>query len=181
MTQDQKLKQIHQALKRKFKDKNLVLGHGAADAKVVFVGTAPGEDEEREGRPIAGPSAKLLNQLLRSAGLTSRNIYVTNVLKYRLSDTKEPTSKEIKAHAIFLKEEIKSVNPQVVITLGNLALTGIGLRQPLDNVHGRTFNFGTYELLPTFHPIQALENPDIRTLSQADFVKLKDLLKTRES
>jgi DNA polymerase len=181
MSTDPKLKNINNALKKKFQGKKLVFGDGAADASIVFVGEAPGIDEEKEGKPITGLSEKLLNQMLKSVGIDKKKVYHTNVLKYCPSKTKVPTSKEIRSYAPFLKEEIKTINPRVVVTLGNMALTGIGLRQPLDNVHGKVFRMGTYELLPTVHPIAALKNPDHKVILAADFMKLKELLgKERE-
>ncbi len=177
----QKLNQVNASLKRKFKDRKLVFGGGFVGAKVVFVGEAPGQDEENEGKPIAGNKAKLLHQLLKTAGINKNKVYFTNVLKYYPSPLKVPTSKEIKSYVPFLKEELKTINPLLVVTLGNMALNGIGMRQPLDNVHGRTFNLGSYELLPTFHPDHALKDPQIKSLLELDFVKLKKLLDSKES
>lgn len=179
MTDLKRLQQVNTAIKQKFKDKNLVFGHGAVGAQIVFVGEAPGEAEAREGKPIAGNSAKLLNQLLKTYGIDKRKVYLTNVLKY--TAIKAPSAKEIKSHVPFLKEEIKTVGPQIVVTLGTMALNGVGLRQPLDNIHGRIINFGHYELLPTFHPGAALNDPQVKVLLETDFGKLKDLLKSKLS
>lgn len=176
MTETQKLKSINDALKKKFGEKRLVLGRGSADARVVVVGEAPGTAEEKEGKPIAGDPEKVLNRLLKVAGLKKHQVYVTNVLKYAASTTNAPSAKEIKSHALFLREEIRAINPRIVVTLGNLALNGIGLRQPLDNVHGRMISLGNHELFATFHPKQALDDPQVRTSLEADFIKLKDIL-----
>lgn len=172
----EELSRVHRALKKKFQNKKLIFGDGVYDARVVFVSEMPGPDEEREAKPLAGLSAKLLQQLLKSAGIDKRKIYMTNVIKYLPANGKLPSPKEIKSHATFLKEELKSINPQVVVTLGNIALNGVGLRQPLDNVHGRVFNLGSYELLPTFHPETALNDEQIKTLLVSDIRKLKELL-----
>ncbi|KKR02404.1 MAG: Uracil-DNA glycosylase [Candidatus Yanofskybacteria bacterium GW2011_GWA1_39_13] len=177
----QKLNQVNDSLKRKFKDRKLVFGSGFPTAKIVFVGEAPGQDEENEGKPIAGYKQKLLYQLLKTAGINKNKVYFTNVLKYYPSTLKVPTAKEIKSYVPFLKEELKTINPLLVVTLGNMALNGIGMRQPLDNVHGKTFNLGSYELLPTFHPDHALKDPQVKTLLQLDFVKLKKLLDSKEA
>jgi len=179
MTEQKKLHQVNTALKKKFKDRNLVFGLGAHDARIVFVGEAPGAAEELEGKPMTGQSEKLLNQLLRSIGVDKKKVYLTNVLKYQMSATKVPTPKEIKSHVPFLKEELKTVGPQIVVTLGTMALNGVGLRQPLDNIHGHVINFGHYELLPTFHHAKALNDPAIQTLLETDFLKLKELLKIK--
>ena len=170
------LAKVNSALKKKFQDKKLIFGFGSVPAKVVFVSEMPGPDEDRDARPLAGQNEKLLSQVMKSIGLNKKNVYITNVIKY-FPNGKMPSPKEIKSHATFLKEELKTLNPQVVVTLGNIALNGIGLRQPLDNVHGRTFNFGSYELIPTFHPNHVTKNPQVKMLMETDLAKLKDILK----
>lgn len=146
-------------------------------AKIVFVTEIPGPDEMRESRPLTGSSEKMLHQVLKLIGIDKKKIYVTSVVKYSAMPGKILSPKEIKSHIPFLKEEIKAINPQVVVTLGMAALNGIGLRQPLDNVHGRTFNFGSYELIPTFHPSHAVNDPQVKTHMTNDLSKLKELLK----
>ncbi|MEX2090937.1 MAG: uracil-DNA glycosylase [Candidatus Paceibacterota bacterium] len=174
------LQQVNNSLKKKFKDRKLIFGSGDATAKIVFVCEMPGDDEEQEGKPLAGQREKLLHQLLKTLGVNKKKVYITNVVKY-VPRGKIPASKEIKSYVPFLKEELKTINPQIVVTLGNMALNGIGLRQPLDNVHGKTFNFGSYELLPTFHPEHALKSPEVKTLMDSDFLKLKSLIETKKS
>ena len=171
------LEQVKKSLKKKFGTKKLIFGQGFDGAKVVFVTDPPTSKEEGENKPITGHGEKTLNKLLRIAGLDKRKIYITNVVKYTVAG-RIHTSKEIKSSVPFLKEEIKTISPQVVVTLGTTALTGIGLRQPLGNVRGRTFNFGSYELLPTHHPETTLKNPSLHPELEADFLKLKTLLKT---
>ena len=172
--------QVNKLLKKKFSAKKLVFGQGFDGAKVVFVTDPPTPKEESENKPITGHSEKILNKLLKVAGLNKQKVYITNVVKYTVSG-RVHTSKEVKSSVPFLKEEIKTISPQVVVTLGTIALTGIGLRQPLSNVRGRTFNFGSYELLPTFHPDHALKDPQVKSLLELDFVKLKKLLDSKET
>lgn len=178
MLETKNLNHINNSLKRKFKDKKLIFGSGSVAAKIVFVGEMPGKEEDENGSPITGQKAKLLNQLLKTAGINKNKVYFTNVVKY-FPAQKNPTPKEIKSYVPFLKEELKTINPELVVTLGNVALNGIGLRQPLDNIHGRTFNFGSYELFPTFHPEHALKDPQIKTLLELDFTKLKKVKETK--
>ncbi|MDP3763509.1 MAG: uracil-DNA glycosylase [bacterium] len=173
------LQQVNNSLKKKFKDRKLIFGSGDATAKLVFVCEMPGDDEEREGKPLTGHKEKLLNQLLKTLGVNKKKVYITNVVKY-VPRGKIPTPKEIKSYVPFLKEELKTINPQIVVTLGNMALNGIGMRQPLDNVHGRTFNLGSYELLPTFHPDHALKDPQVKTLLESDFSRLKKLIDSKK-
>jgi uracil-DNA glycosylase family 4 len=176
-TTPQELDRVNKALKKKFLNKKLILGSGSVPAKVVFVTEIPGPDETREARPLTGPSEKMIHQVLKSIGLDKKHVYVTSVVKYSATPGKALSPKEIKSHIPFLKEEIKAINPQVVVTLGTAALNGIGLRQPLDNVHGRTFNFGSYELIPTFHPNHVTNDPEVKTRITSDLAKLKELLK----
>ncbi len=173
------LQQVNKSLKKKFSNKRLVLGQGFDAAKVVFVVDPPTGREETENKPLTGYSEKAFNKLIRLAGLDKRKIYVTNVVKYTVAN-RIHTSKEIKASVPFLKEEIKNIQPQVVVTLGTTALNGIGLRQPLVNVRGKTFNFGSYELLPTHHPESTIKNPAFQPELEADFLKLKELLKQKK-
>ena len=179
MTETKTLNSVNKALKEKFKDKKLVFGQGSVGAKIVLVAEMLDVNGETDGKPVSGPHGKLINQLLKGAGIDKKKVYLTNVVKYRPAGDKMPTPKEIKSHATFLKEEIRTVNPDVVVTLGNLALNGVGLRIPVENVHGRTFPLGTYQLLPTFHPDKALNDPQAKALLQADFAKLKELLKAK--
>jgi len=177
MSEPKTLKSVNSALKEKFSDKKIVFGHGSPAPKVVFVSEVLGEDGEKEGKPIGGKYAKELNRLIKSAGLDKKKVYVTNVVKYRPDDDKLPTPKEIRSHSTFLKDEIRSVNPQIVVTLGNLALNGVGLRIPVENVHGQTFPLGTYKLMPTLSPSRSLGDPSKTSLLEQDFAKLKDLIK----
>jgi len=177
MTDTKTLNSVNKALKEKFKGRKLVFGRGTVGAKVVVVSEMLDTHGEKDGKPVGGPHAKMLNQLLKHAGISPTKVYLTNVVKYRPDPEHLPTPKEIKSHATFLKEEIRTVNPEIVVTLGNLALNGVGLRIPVENVHGRTFPLGTYRLLPTFHPERALKDPTTKTLLEQDFAKLKDLMK----
>src|SRR3989338_10167505 len=172
MPNAQELQHVHTALKKKFSNRKLIFGRGSIGSKIVFVTDHPGAEGAKEGKPIAGNNQKLLNKLLRSAGIDTKKVYITNVIKYH-PENKKPTPKEIKSYVPFLKEEIKTVGPKVVVTLGDIALNGIGLRQPLDNVRGRAFNFGSYTLLPTYHPRTASKDPEIHTTLQSDLSKLK--------
>jgi DNA polymerase len=177
MTDTKTLTSVNKALKEKFKGKKLVFGRGAVGAKVVVVSEMLDTHGEKEAKPVGGPHAKMLNQLLKQAGISPSKVYLTNVVKYRPDPEHMPTPKEIKSHATFLKEEIRTVNPEIVVTLGNLALNGVGLRIPVENVHGRTFPLGGYRLLPTFHPERAAKDPLTKSLLEQDFAKLKELMK----
>lgn len=180
MTDAQNLQHVHAALKKKFSNRKLIFGSGLIGSKIVFVSDQPGFDGAKEGKPIAGNNSKLLNKLLRSAGIDPKKVYFTTVIKYYPQD-KKPSPKEIKSYLPFLKEEIKTVEPKVVVTLGDMALNGIGLRQPLDNIRGRAFNFGSYTLVPTYHPELAAKDPEIHSLLATDISKLKKIIAEAET
>ena len=176
MNDSAKLKHVNDALKKKFKDKKLVFGKGFVGAKIVFVTETAIPDGHVTGKHLHPHHEKLLNQLFKTAGIDKKKVYFTHAVKYFPSQTIAITPKEIKSHSTFLKEELKSVGPKIVVTLGNLALNGVGMRQPLDNVHGKIFNLGSYELLPTFHPEHALKDSRVKTLLETDFARLKELI-----
>jgi DNA polymerase len=176
MSEPKTLKHVNSALKEKFKDKKLVFGKGSVGAKVLFVNEILDAEGEKDGKPIGGKHARELNRLMRSAGISTRAAYVTNVVKYRPDADKVPAPKEIRSHATFLKDEIRSVNPTYVVTLGNLALNGVGLRIPVENVHGRTFPLGTYKLVPMLNPKRVLKEPELKTVMEKDFERLKEML-----
>lgn len=179
MPNAQELQHVHAALKKKFSNRKLIFGSGLVGSKIVFVSDHPGFDGAKESKPMAGDNVKLLNKLLRGAGIDPKKVYLTTIIKYHPQD-KKPTPKEIKSYVPFLKEEIKTVGPKVVVALGDIALNGIGLRQPLGNIHGKTFNFGSYTLLPTFHPETAAKDPEAHSLLQSDLAKLKGILAEAE-
>lgn len=179
MLNAKELQHVHAALKKKFSNRKLIFGRGSIGSKIIFVTDHPGPDGAKEGKPIAGNNQKLFNKILRSAGIDPKKVYFTNVVKYFPQD-KKPTPKEIKSYVPFLKEEIKTVGPKVVVTLGDMALNGIGLRLPLNNIRGRTFNFGSYTLVPTYHPETAAKDLEIHTLLQTDISKLKGILAETE-
>jgi len=177
MSEPKTLKHVNSALQEKFKDKKLVFGKGAVGAKVLFVNEVLDAEGEKDNRPIGGKHAKELNRLMRSAGIDTKKAYVTNVVKYRPEADKVPAPKEIRSHATFLKDEIRSVNPQFVVTLGNLALNGVGLRIPVENVHGRTFPLGAYKLIPMLNPKRVLKEPELKGTLEKDFELLRELLR----
>ena len=175
MTVPQKFKTMHAELKEKFKGHKLVLGYGPMDAKIVFVSERAPHERDVTDKAMTPIHEKTFNQLLKTAGINKRHIYVTNVVKYAQEQTERISPKEMRVHGAFLREELKTINPKIVVTLGDLALMGVGLRQPLENVHGRTFAMGAFQLLPTFHPESARTDARIRLLTETDFRKLKEM------
>jgi DNA polymerase len=158
-----------------------VFGAGDADAEVMFVGEAPGAEEDRQGLPFVGRAGQLLNQMLEAIGLSRERVFIANVLKSRPPGNRDPQPAEIEACRPYLFEQVRLIEPRVVCTLGNFATkllsgnpTGITRVRGAPQVHelgGRAVF-----LLPLFHPAAALRTPAVKQQLQADFELLPRLL-----
>ncbi len=147
------------------KDK-LVFGEGDSKARIMFIGEAPGAEEEKEGRPFCGRAGKILNKLLDSINLKRSNVYITNLLKFRPPKNRQPNQKEIKAYAPYLDEQIKAIKPKVIVCLGQAAwkyiLKKYSLAKKIKNislVHGKIFKtINGPKIIPLYHPAVAVYN-----------------------
>ena len=158
-----------------------VFGAGDADADLIFVGEAPGAEEDRQGLPFVGRAGQLLNELLVEIGLSRERVFIANVLKSRPPGNRDPQPLEIQACEPYLWEQVRVIEPRVVCTLGNFATklltgspTGISRVRGEPQVHelgGRTVF-----LLPLFHPAAALRTPAVKEQLRADFATIPALL-----
>jgi len=158
-----------------------VFGAGDADAEVMFVGEAPGAEEDRQGLPFVGRAGQLLNELLEGIGMAREGVFIANVLKSRPPGNRDPQPLEIDACRPYLFEQVRLIEPRVVCTLGNFATkllsgnpTGITRVRGTPQVHelgGRTVF-----LLPLFHPAAALRTPAVKETLRADLELLPQLL-----
>lgn len=149
--------------------KRKVSGIGPINPGIAIVGEAPGAEEEKLGIPFVGRSGKLLNKMLKEAGIDREKCYITNVIKYRPPNNRTPTNKEIERAKKYLRAELRQINPKIIITLGNTAYKAISLNKehfPLSSHHGN-FNYSSVfdnsgcKLIPfmrTFHPSYCLRN-----------------------
>jgi len=159
-----------------------VFGAGNADADLMFVGEAPGAEEDRQGLPFVGRAGQLLNQMLEEIGLVRDDVFIANVLKSRPPGNRDPQPDEIAACEPYLFEQVRLIEPRVVCTLGNFATkllsgspTGITKVRGTPQVHelgGRTVF-----LLPLFHPAAALRTPAVKETLRGDFATIPDLLR----
>jgi DNA polymerase len=172
--------------------KNLVFGKGNPDAPILFIGEAPGAQEDLQGIPFVGAAGKELDKLLHRIGLTITDVYIANILKYRPPENRDPTPAEIRAHTPYLVEQIRIINPRVVCTLGNYATkfllahfdASAMAKQPgITSVHGKTVELSIehlrFTLYPLYHPAAILYNPKLRSDLESDFLKLGELLQTK--
>lgn len=159
----------------------VVFGDGNPDSPVVFVGEAPGEDEDRQGRPFVGRAGKYLNTKIEEVlGLKREEVYITNVCKCRPPGNRKPTSSEISACFPYLKKEIEIIRPKVICCLGATAGEGIlGKKLSITKVRGNVYPYPynpKIKVLLTYHPAYILRNPSADVEFVEDLEKLKELI-----
>jgi uracil-DNA glycosylase len=158
-----------------------VFGAGDADADLMFVGEAPGAEEDRQGLPFVGRAGQLLNQLLEEIGLSREEVFIANVLKSRPPGNRDPQPLEIEACRPYLFEQVRLIEPKVVCTLGNFAtklLSGnpAGITRVRGTPQVHELGGRTVFLLPLFHPAAALRTPAVKETLRADLATLPGLL-----
>src|ERR671932_1842826 len=151
---------------------NMVPGEGNPAAEVMIVGEAPGESEDRQGRPFVGPAGKLLDELLGEAGLERDAVYITNVLKARPPDNRDPRADEVAHHMPWLEEQLALIQPRLVVPLGRHALAHFAPDAKISEVHGTALSERGRELFPLFHPAAALHSQGLRATLFEDARKL---------
>lgn len=159
-----------------------VMGEGSHDAKIMFIGEAPGRNEAKVGRPFVGAAGKVLEKLLYSIGVKREDVYITNIVKDRPPENRDPTTEEIALYAPFLDREIATIKPRVVATLGRFSMQYVmeryGLESeilPIGALHGQILQAATFKLVPLYHPAAAIYNRKLIETLEKDFQVLKDL------
>ncbi len=158
----------------------VVFGAGSLSAQLMFVGEAPGRDEDLTGEPFVGRSGKLLDLLMRQEiGTTRDQCYITNVVLCRPPGNRDPLPAEIDACRPYLERQLDLVAPKVVVTLGNFATrTLLGSPEGIRRLRGRVYRFRGVDLVPTYHPAAALRGGgEVVAQMRADFVRAKALLR----
>lgn len=157
----------------------VVVGTGPAKARIMFVGEAPGAEEDRQGRPFVGRSGKMVDRLLELNGLDREEIFITNVVACRPPGNRTPRVGEIRAHAPWLEEQIRLVSPSLIVTLGRVALTyflpGAKITEVRGTPHTIERNGRSITLLPLFHPSAALRRRELVPTMETDFAKIAEL------
>ncbi|NDJ34387.1 MAG: uracil-DNA glycosylase [Chloroflexi bacterium] len=164
-----------------------VLGQGRHDADIMFIGEAPGKNEAQQGIPFCGSSGRVLDELLESIGLDRDTVYITNIVKDRPPDNRDPTKAEIELYAPFLERQIDIIQPRVIATLGRFSMEFILKKydspqqnSKISRVHGQLLEahapYGEIYVLPLFHPAVALYRPDQKQTLFEDFEVLKQFI-----
>ncbi len=152
----------------------LVMGDGNPDAEIVFIGEAPGKNEDEQGKPFVGAAGKFLNEMLAAAGMERSDVYITNIVKYRPPNNRDPLPEEKTAFWPYLLRQLDIIEPKVVITLGRHSGGYFipGLRISAD--HGKprrvTYHGKEFLVIPLYHPAAALYNGGMRQVLIDDFV-----------
>ncbi len=180
------------ALAREILDKNvcpelreqatqLVMGDGSATADIVFIGEAPGKNEDEQGKPFVGAAGKFLNEMLAAAGMDRSDVYITNIVKYRPPNNRDPLPAEKAAFWPYLLRQLHIINPKVVITLGRHSMEYFLPDMKIGAVHGhpKRLAFGDHKIviMPLFHPAAALYNGGLRQTLIDDFLKVPEVIR----
>lgn len=153
-----------------------VPGEGPFDAEVMFVGEGPGFHEDQQARPFVGPAGRLLEELLATAGLRRSDVYITNVVKCRPPNNRDPLPMEIDACRAHLEQQIRLIEPKLIVTLGRYSLAWFFPRDSISKVHGHLRRHdGTY-YLHMYHPAAALHAGNLRKTIEDDFRKIPQAL-----
>lgn len=156
----------------------IVYGSGSLSANLMFVGEAPGYWEDRKGIPFFGQAGKILDHLIESIGLDRKNVYITNIVKCRPPNNRDPKPEEIEACNYHLRKQIKEIDPKIICALGRFASATILKRKiSLKLVHGKVFINAKRKVMPMYHPAYAIYNRDNINILEEDFQQLKGLLK----
>jgi DNA polymerase len=148
---------------------HVVFGVGNPSARVVFIGEAPGADEDRLGEPFVGRAGQLLNEMLRAIRLRREDVYIANVLKCRPPGNRDPQDDEAAACLPFLRRQIELIAPRVIVTLGRVAARHLlGTTAPISAYRGRWTTWQGTPVLPTFHPAYLLRSPAAKAQAWAD-------------
>ncbi len=158
-----------------------VPGEGNLNAVVMFVGEGPGFDEDRQGRPFVGRSGQFLTATLAQFGIERRAVYITNVVKCRPPQNRDPLPTELEACSGYLTRQIELINPRIIVTLGRFSMRRWFPEGAITQIHGRVRNIGRGRIaLAMFHPAAALRNPTWQSAFVQDMAKLPALIERAE-
>lgn len=154
---------------------NIVLGAGSEKADLVIIGEAPGNDEDIAGEPFVGQAGKLLTKMLAAVEISREEVYITNVVKCRPPQNRDPKDEEINGCSPYLSAQLEILNPKLILTLGNFATkTLLKTTEGITRLRGRIFEYENIPLLPTFHPSALLHNPNLKKYAWEDLKRLRE-------
>lgn len=192
--EDKKLKEIKQKVLACQKcslfqtRKYPVIGQGNHQAELMFIGEAPGRQEDKTGVPFCGPAGHILDELLNSVKIKREDVYITNILKCRPPNNRDPQEKEVKECSVFLEKQIKVIQPQIICSLGRHAMIFLMNRfmpkkeiDSISRIHGQVFDINIFsqkiKFIPLYHPAVAIYNSNMKDFLKKDIKTIKDYLK----
>src|SRR3984893_11140065 len=149
-----------------------VPGEGNPQAEILFIGEGPGFYEDKQGRPFVGPSGQLLVELLQSINLKREDVFITNVVKCRPPENRDPLPAEIAACNDYLDRQIAAIKPLVIVTLGRISMSKFFGGEKISAIHGRARKKDGYMCIPMFHPAAALRTDSLKDVISNDFKKI---------
>ncbi len=159
------------------KESNLVFGEGNIDCAVMFVGEAPGLTEDRLKRPFVGRAGQLLDRLIQGIHWQRKDVYITNIVKRRPPENRDPFPEEIEAYKPYLTRQIEAIDPKVIVALGRFSMNYFLPDAKITHDHGRVFRIGGRLMFPVYHPAAALRSPvAMLGVLKEDFKKLPKIL-----
>ena len=157
-----------------------VPGEGNPDADILFIGEAPGRDEDASGRPFVGRSGQLLRANIRRVGYKEEDVFIANVVKHRPPENRDPTPEEIAMCAPFLDEQIRIIEPKLIVTVGRFSMGKFFPNQKISGIHGKVFKVtwsgNTFYVFPLYHPAAALRSTAMKQAFEKDFDKLPKIV-----
>jgi DNA polymerase len=155
-----------------------VPGEGSPHADIMFIGEAPGFNEDKQGRPFIGQAGQFLGELLASIGLERSSVFIANVVKCRPPNNRDPLPEEITACDHFLQTQIAAIQPKMIVTLGRFSMAKFFPGESISRIHGQERRRNGMIYVPMYHPAAALHQPALRKVIEEDFRKLPGLLAT---
>jgi DNA polymerase len=157
----------------------IVFGVGNPDADLMFVGEAPGQDEDIQGFPFVGRAGQLLTKIIEAIDLTREDVYIANVLKCRPPNNRNPEPDEVASCQPFLKRQIEAIRPKVIVALGSFAArTLLQTEEAISRLRGRVYKYGDAQLVATYHPAYLLRSPEKKRETWEDMKKVRALLRS---
>ncbi|MEM5814935.1 MAG: type-4 uracil-DNA glycosylase [Candidatus Aenigmatarchaeota archaeon] len=164
---------------------NAVPGEGSIERRIMIIGEAPGYNEDREGRPFVGKAGKLLEEFLKGIGIKREEVYITNVVKCRPPNNRQPEYMEIKVCSFYLEKQIEIIKPKLIICLGNISTSYIFQKfslkfESMNKSHGKVFSVSNFKvqakIIATYHPAAILRNPSLISFAKEDWEKIGELI-----
>ena len=153
-----------------------VPGEGPVDAEIMFIGEGPGFHENEQGRPFVGAAGSYLEELLGKINLKRTDVFITNVVKCRPPNNRDPLPDELAACSDYLERQIQVINPKVIVTLGRYSMARFLPNAKISDVHGQAYKIKGRLVVPMFHPAAALHQPSLKISVERDFARLPELI-----